>query len=135
MELKRSHRTTDLAQRHRFVRLWVSGNSARAIAQQTGASATTVCRWIRRWRNEGHVSLRHRKGRPREDAKWNHFARRTAAPCPAPPPYMWHFRCPQLMDHRLSMRLWFNERHKHSYVLPSYSFLCLENVLNRLLNV
>lgn len=42
--------------------------SLRAIARCTGASVTTVYRWIRRWQREGHVLTRTRGCKPRT---WN----------------------------------------------------------------
>lgn len=68
MDLQRLHQTTNLADRSRFVWMWSTGMSARAIAQETGASVTTICRWIRRWRREGHINTRPRRGRPRKNA-------------------------------------------------------------------
>lgn len=67
MEFHRLHQTTNLADRSRFVWMWAGGMSARAIAQETGASVTTICRWIRRWRREGHVNTKPRRGRPRKN--------------------------------------------------------------------
>lgn len=61
MECKRLYRTTTLAERQRFVVLWLNGSSARTIAQQTGMSATTVCRWIKRWRQENNLLSQPRK--------------------------------------------------------------------------
>lgn len=132
MELKRSYRTTDLAQRHRFVRLWLCGNSARSIAQQTGASATTVCRWIRRWKNEGHVNLRHHIGRPRKNVIWNEYSPCTSVSCPVvlwTPADLWCFRCSRLTNHRLSRSLGPCQRDKRSYILPSYEMFCFGSVL------
>lgn len=60
---------TTLADRTRFVWLWRSGLSARTIAQESGTSVTTVCRWIKRWRREGTVAKRPRSGRPRKREK------------------------------------------------------------------
>ncbi|MPC16858.1 hypothetical protein E2C01_009695 [Portunus trituberculatus] len=48
--------------------MWVGGMSLRAIARCTGASVTTVYRWIRRWQREGHVLTRTRGCKPRT---WN----------------------------------------------------------------
>lgn len=62
-------RPTGLRERAEFVWLWVEGWSARAIAQHTGTSVTTVYRWIRRWQREGNVHDRPRSGRPRSVAK------------------------------------------------------------------
>lgn len=67
MEFHRLHQTTTLADRSRFVWMWAGGMSARAIAQETGASVTTICRWIRRWRKEGHLNTKPRRGRPRKN--------------------------------------------------------------------
>nr|XP_053641796.1 uncharacterized protein LOC128695320 [Cherax quadricarinatus] len=65
MERQRLIRSTDLMDRARFVRMWVSGKTTRAIARETGSSITTVSRWIRRWKSEGNVNARPRSGRPR----------------------------------------------------------------------
>lgn len=43
-----------IAERARIVWLWLGGESARSISQQTGASLSTVYRWIRRWQ-EGSI--------------------------------------------------------------------------------
>lgn len=55
--------TTSLSDRCTFVKLWAEGMSARAIARTTGSSVTTVCKWITRWKKEGHVNLKPSKGR------------------------------------------------------------------------
>ena len=131
MELKRSHRTTDLAQRHRFVKMWLGGNSARTIAQYTGASATTVCRWIRRWKIEGHLNLRHRRGKPKNDARLNILPRRTILPCHVAiwTPADFFGRCPNL-NHHLSTNFGLYQREKHSYIPYPYSLLYLGSVLS-----
>ncbi|XP_071536824.1 glutamate receptor ionotropic, kainate 2-like [Panulirus ornatus] len=36
----------------RFVHMWLGGMSYRAVARTTGASVSTVCRWIRKWQRE-----------------------------------------------------------------------------------
>ncbi|XP_068234399.1 uncharacterized protein [Palaemon carinicauda] len=54
-----------LCGRTKMVCMWVGGMSARAIAQETGTSVTTVYRWIRRWQKEGNVETKPRCGRPR----------------------------------------------------------------------
>lgn len=69
MERLQKFKPTTLADRTRFVWLWRSGLSARNIAQESGTSVTTVCRWIRRWRREGNVATRPRSGRPRKTEK------------------------------------------------------------------
>lgn len=43
-----SHRTVRL--RAKIIWLWLRGTSARSISHQTGASLTTVYRWIHRWK-------------------------------------------------------------------------------------
>lgn len=60
MELRRRARPTSSWERARFVSMWISGMSLRAIARQTGSSVTTVYRWIQRWQNEGHINTRNR---------------------------------------------------------------------------
>ncbi|KAK4317317.1 hypothetical protein Pmani_011581 [Petrolisthes manimaculis] len=47
-----------VAERARIVWLWLRGESARTVSQQTGASLSTVYRWIRRWQEEGTVRTR-----------------------------------------------------------------------------
>ncbi|KAK8384833.1 hypothetical protein O3P69_014414 [Scylla paramamosain] len=48
-------RPTSLFERSNFVSMWINGKSARTIARESGVSASTVCRWINRWRQEGNV--------------------------------------------------------------------------------
>lgn len=67
MDAHPKYRPTTLAERNRFVWLWRNGLSSGAIAQKTGTSITTVCRWLRRWRLEGHVHTKPRRGRPRKE--------------------------------------------------------------------
>lgn len=52
-----------LAERTWIVWMWLEGSSARSISQQTGASLSTVYRWVRRWQDEGSVATRpyHRR--------------------------------------------------------------------------
>lgn len=52
-----------LAERTWIVWLWLEGASARSISQMTGASLSTVYRWVRRWQDEGSVATRpyHRR--------------------------------------------------------------------------
>lgn len=68
MEWRRRVRSTGSWERACFVWMWVGGMSLRAIARRTGASVTTVYRWIRRWQREGHVFTRARGCKPRG---WN----------------------------------------------------------------
>ncbi|MPC18113.1 Glutamate receptor [Portunus trituberculatus] len=63
-EQRRPFQPTELADRARFVSMWVNGKSTRAIARETGTSASTVSRWIKRWKKEGNVDTRPRLGRP-----------------------------------------------------------------------
>lgn len=136
MELKRSHRTTELSQRRKFIQLWLAGSSARGIAQQTGASATTVCRWIRRWKSEGHINLRHRKGRPTRNVTWDTFNNRSNVirPLPLQPiTNPWSFGCLSLLDQRLTFDL--NKRKHVPNMLPGYPVLFFGIVLNKLSGV
>ncbi|XP_069951462.1 probable glutamate receptor [Cherax quadricarinatus] len=54
-------RPTTLADRVKLVWLWVEGVPVRIIAQETKTSVTTVCRWVRRWQQEGNVNTKQRK--------------------------------------------------------------------------
>lgn len=63
MEGRQPCKTTDTTQRARMVWMWVGGQSARSIARETGASVSTVYRWIRRWEQEGNVHTRPRVGK------------------------------------------------------------------------
>lgn len=49
-----------ITEKKRFVQLWLSGLTCNAIANQTGFSATTISKWVNRWRLEGHVNERRR---------------------------------------------------------------------------
>lgn len=64
MERRYKFRPTTLSERTWIVWMWQCGLSARLIAQESGTSVTTVCRWIRRWTREGNVNTRPRLGRP-----------------------------------------------------------------------
>lgn len=57
------HKTTNISQRTKIVWMWISGQSARYIAQETHTSVSTVYRWIRRWEREGSVSTKPRNER------------------------------------------------------------------------
>lgn len=63
MEEPHSHKTTNITQRSKIVWMWISGQSARCIAQETHTSVSTVYRWIRRWEREGSVSTKPRNER------------------------------------------------------------------------
>lgn len=52
---RRSHRKTVIADRRKFVRMWMGGFSFRTIAEILGTSATTVSRWVRRWQREANL--------------------------------------------------------------------------------
>lgn len=54
-----------LSEKVKFLTMWMAGMSCCDIARTTGRSATTVYRWINRWRKEGHVNTRPYCGRPR----------------------------------------------------------------------
>ncbi|KAK4313625.1 hypothetical protein Pmani_015029 [Petrolisthes manimaculis] len=63
MERRMSNSPAVLAERARIVLLWLGGSSARSISQQTGASLSTVYRWIHRWQDDGSVETKpyHRR--------------------------------------------------------------------------
>lgn len=42
----------------KILNMWLGGKSCKAISRETGRSATTVCRWINRWKLEGHINRR-----------------------------------------------------------------------------
>lgn len=65
MEQRRRFKTTTLAERANLVWMWVEGVPTRMIAQETGISVTTICRWVKRWQREGNVHTRRKRGRPR----------------------------------------------------------------------
>ncbi|KAG7162400.1 Glutamate receptor ionotropic, kainate 1-like 1 [Homarus americanus] len=54
-----------IATRAKIVWMWLTGMSARQISRKSGASVTTVYRWIRRWQEEGTVATRPYRRRPR----------------------------------------------------------------------
>lgn len=43
----------------RIIWLWLNGECAKDISRNVGTSVTTVYRWIRRWKLEGHVDRRN----------------------------------------------------------------------------
>lgn len=55
MDRYRTFRKTRMAERAMFVYLWDAGLSLRTIAEQTGTSATTVRRWVKRWKRERNL--------------------------------------------------------------------------------
>lgn len=61
--------TNVLVKRARIVHLWQKGTAVRTISRKTGASITTVYRWIRRWQEEGTLKTRPYRKRPRA-ATW-----------------------------------------------------------------
>lgn len=63
MGRRRILRSTCINDRAMFIRMWMSGIPSSVIAQETGSTATTVRRWIRKWRREGNINGR-RRGRP-----------------------------------------------------------------------
>ncbi|KAK4310310.1 hypothetical protein Pmani_018129 [Petrolisthes manimaculis] len=64
MEQRRIFRLTALSERAKFVSMWVEGKTTRNIARELDVSASTVSRWIKRWKTEGNVNTRPRLGRP-----------------------------------------------------------------------
>lgn len=63
MVMKNAHRRTIMADRLVMVWMWLNGASARGISSHTGASISTVYRWIRRWHDEGTLQTRPYCGR------------------------------------------------------------------------
>lgn len=63
MDRRRTNSQAVVAERSKIVLLWMGGTSAKLISKQTGASLSTVYRWIRRWQEEGSVKTRpyHRR--------------------------------------------------------------------------
>ncbi|KAK3859446.1 hypothetical protein Pcinc_034445 [Petrolisthes cinctipes] len=53
--LASGHRNVQL--RAKIILLWLRGTSARSISHQTGASLTTVYRWIHRWQERPYSSI------------------------------------------------------------------------------
>ncbi|KAG7162293.1 putative Glutamate receptor-like 74 [Homarus americanus] len=64
MEWRRPVKPTAVEDRVKFVWMWVEGMSLRAIARETGASVTTVYRWVHRWQQEGNVNTKPRGHKP-----------------------------------------------------------------------
>lgn len=52
--------------RARMICLWLAGMSAREISCCTGASMSTVYRWVRRWQAGDSVEAKHSRGRQPE---------------------------------------------------------------------
>lgn len=63
MSWQRRFQPTALSDRANFVRMWMTGMSFRAIALATGASVSTVYRWIHRWKLEGNVNTKFHRHR------------------------------------------------------------------------
>lgn len=63
MDMKNAHSRTIMADRLVMVWMWMNGASARRISSHTGASISTVYRWIRRWHDEGTLETRPYCGR------------------------------------------------------------------------
>lgn len=70
MESRMSNSPAVMAERAKIVLLWLGGSSARSISQQTGASLSTVYRWIHRWQEEGSVETKPYQRRLRK-VQWN----------------------------------------------------------------
>ncbi|KAK4327297.1 hypothetical protein Pmani_002238 [Petrolisthes manimaculis] len=63
MDVRNAHSRTAMADRLVMVWMWLNGTSARRISRYTGASVSTVYRWIRRWYDEGTLETRPYCGR------------------------------------------------------------------------
>lgn len=59
-----------MTERARIVWLWLGGGSVRSISQQTGASLSTVCRWIRRCQGRNSIKLRQVLLRGKRNPWW-----------------------------------------------------------------
>lgn len=57
--------------RARIVWMWLTGMSAREISLYTGASVSTVYRWVHRWNEERTLEERPNRGRPRKKVMKN----------------------------------------------------------------
>lgn len=79
------NRQTSYADRSGFVRMSMSGMSARAIARKSGISVTTVCRWVNRWKLERNLaSKRHTKNnKPKDMRNWTSHTTNTLAVFPS----------------------------------------------------
>lgn len=66
MENRKPKKPIHHSEKLTLVHMWVRGMTCNAIAKDTGRSPATVCRWINRWKEEGHVNARPRSGRPRQ---------------------------------------------------------------------
>lgn len=60
--------------RARIVWMWLTGMSAREISVYTGASVSTVYRWVHRWNEERTLEERPNRGRPRKRVMQNNQA-------------------------------------------------------------
>ena len=60
--------------RKRLIWLWLAGLSAREISCYTGASVSTVYRWVRRWQTGGSLESKHSKGRQPERVLEEYFS-------------------------------------------------------------
>lgn len=54
-----------IARRVAIVHMWQNGIPVRNISSRTGASVTTVYRWVRRWQEEGTVQTKAYRRKPR----------------------------------------------------------------------
>lgn len=64
MDLPRARKHISYFEKLIIVNMWLSGRSCNAISKSTGRSSTAVCRWINRWKLEGHINRRSCSGRP-----------------------------------------------------------------------
>lgn len=64
MSLQCANKTVAHSRRSRIVMLWVAGLTTREVSEQTGASVSTVHRWVRRWQDTGTVRAKPISGRP-----------------------------------------------------------------------
>lgn len=50
-------------ERLQILYMWLAGMRCNAISLTTGRSRSSVCRWVNRWKNEGHINSRPRNRR------------------------------------------------------------------------
>lgn len=70
-----------MTERVRIVWLWLGGASVRAISQQTGASLSTVYRWIRRCHGRNSIKFRQELLRRKKNAWWKEVKFTTPSSC------------------------------------------------------
>lgn len=86
MERQRSRNRTLIAERVRLVWMWLTGLSVQQISSETGASVTTVYRWLRRWQEEGTLQTKSYRRAPRRRVRTSTTTPEYTTPQPKPMP-------------------------------------------------